>query len=61
MLIYIGVRHYYLRRKPGNPLAIPMHTLGIVPLMNGLLEWYANDATACGHLIYVHHWWDKLV
>ena len=23
--------------------------------------WYANDATACGHLMDVHCWWDKLI
>ena len=40
----------------GDPLAMPMYALGVVPLINALSDdfikqvWYADDATACGHL-----------
>ena len=43
-----------------DPLAMPMYTLGIVPLINGLSNdfikqvWYADDASACGRLMDVH-------
>ena len=51
----------------GNPLAMPMCALGAVPLINALSDdyikqvWYADDATACGRLIDVRHWWNRLV
>jgi len=55
----------------GDPLAMPMYVhnyaLGIVPLVNALSDdrmkqvWYADDATVCGQLMDVHHWWDRLV
>ena len=51
----------------GDPLAMPMYALGIIPLINALSDdhikqvWYADDATACGNLMGIHRWWDRLV
>ena len=51
----------------GDPLAMPMYALGVVPLINSLSDdlvnqvWYADDASACGCLSDVRRWWDKLV
>ena len=51
----------------GDPLAMPMYALGVVPLINSLSDdfvsqvWYADDATACGCLSDVRRWWDHLV
>ena len=50
----------------GDPLAMPMYALGVLPLINcisgDLMQvWYADDATACGSLSELHLWWDKLL
>ena len=51
----------------GNPLAMPMYALGVVPLINSLSAdfvsqvWYADDTTACRCLSDVRHWWDQHV
>ena len=51
----------------GDPLAMPMYALGTVPLINALSDdhikqvWYADDATACGSLMDIRRWWDRLV
>ena len=51
----------------GDPLAMPMYALGVVPLINALSDdsikqvWYADDASACGRLMDVRRWWDRLV
>ena len=51
----------------GDPLAMPMYALGTVPLINALRDdhikqvWYADDATACGNLLDIRRWWDRLV
>ena len=51
----------------GDPLAMPMYALGVIPLINALSDdfikqvWYADDAFACGRLIDVRQWWDRLV
>ena len=51
----------------GDPLAMPMYALGTIPLINALSDdrikqvWYTDDATACGRLMDVRRWWDRLV
>ena len=50
----------------GDPLAMPMYALGVLPLIDcisgDLMQvWYADDATACGSLSELHLWWDKLL
>ena len=50
-----------------DPLAMPMYALGTVPLINALSDdhikqvWNADDATACGSLMDICCWWDRLV
>ena len=51
----------------GDSLAMLMYALGTVPLINALRDdhikqvWYADDATACGSLMDIRRWWDRLV
>ena len=51
----------------GDPLAMPMYALGVVPLISALSDdfieqvWYADDVCACSRLMDVHQWWDRLV
>ena len=50
----------------GDPLAMPMYALGVLPLIDcisgDLMQvWYANDATACGSLSELRLWWNKLL
>ena len=50
----------------GDPLAMPMYALGVLPLIDyvsgDLMQvWYADDATACGSLSEIRLWWDKLL
>jgi len=51
----------------GDPLAMPMYALGIVPLIQRLAEfevsqmWYADDASAGGSLLNLRSWWDYVV
>ena len=50
----------------GDPLAMPMFALGVLPLIDcisgDLMQvWYADDATACGSLSEIRLWWDKLL
>ena len=48
-----------------DPLAMPMYAIALVPLIHHLTNnvkqvWYADDACACGRLLDLRHWWDKL-
>ena len=50
----------------GDPLAMPMYALAILPLIlhvNHDIDqvWYADDATAIGKITNLRTWWDKLV
>eukprot|EP00731_Ephydatia_muelleri_P031762 Em0023g269a len=50
----------------GDPLAMPMYALAILPLIRHIADnvqeaWYADDATATGSLKNLRTWWDKLV
>ena len=51
----------------GDPLAMPMYALGVVPLIRQLAVikvsqlWYADDASAGGSLRGLCSWWDRLV
>ena len=42
-----------------------MYALGTIPLINILSDsrvkqaWYADDASACGGLLDIRHWWDN--
>jgi hypothetical protein len=50
----------------GDPLAMPLYALSLMPLiheLHGLAHqiWYADDAQATGRLIALRHWWDTLV
>ena len=49
----------------GDPLAMPMYALGIVPLIRQLGHlarqlWFADDASAGGSLVNLQAWWEKL-
>ena len=51
----------------GDPLAMPMYALATIPLINHLGSvpntkqvWYADDASADGHLSSLRTWWDRL-
>ena len=50
----------------GDPLAMAMYAIGILPLINQLQStdakqvWFADDATASGRLEQLHEWWVKL-
>ena len=51
----------------GDPLAMAMYAIGILPLIQRLSSddtkqaWYADDAAACGDLEHLRSWWDQLV
>ena len=50
----------------GDPLAMSMYALAIMPLINELKKdilcqiWYADDSAASGSLSDVREWWNKL-
>ena len=50
----------------GDPLAMAMYALGVTPLIRAVSTpgadqvWYANDATAGGHLQPLRTWWDRV-
>ena len=49
----------------GDPLAMAMYALALVPMITYLSDivkqvWYADDAAAAGHLIDLRTWWDNL-
>ena len=49
----------------GDPLAMPMYAIAMIPLIRRLTEgitqvWYADDACACGRLSDLRLWWDQL-
>ena len=47
----------------GDPLAMAMYAIGIIPLIQKLSSkrtkqvWYAYDAAACGDLSHLRSWW----
>ena len=50
----------------GDPLAMPMYAIAILPLVRQLppivnQAWYADDATAAGSLTSLRTWWDELL
>ena len=50
----------------GDPLAMGMYALGILPLIKQLDDlvkqvWFADDASAGGKLAQLREWWDKLL
>ena len=51
----------------GDPLAMAMYALAVVPLLHaiatqGALQvWFADDASAGGRLLALRSWWDALV
>ena len=51
----------------GDPLAMAMYAIGILPLIHRLKEesvkqvWYADDATAGAQLTHLRAWWDHMV
>ena len=49
----------------GDPLAMPMYAIAMIPLIRCLnydvtQVCYADDACACGRLYSLHQWWDQL-
>ena len=49
----------------GDPLAMPMYALAILPLSERLPSdvtqvCYADDACACGSIVQLCHWWECL-
>ena len=52
----------------GDPLAMPMYAIALLPLIKKVnphcsvtQAWYADDASATGHLSDLRSWWDALV
>ena len=45
----------------GDPLAMVMYAVGILPLIRHLNQLTADDAAAIGQLQHLHQWWDELV
>ena len=50
----------------GDPLAMAMYAIGILPLIHRLDQpvkqvWYADDASAGGSLHHLHSWWNQLL
>ena len=51
----------------GDPLAMVMYALGVLPLIYQLNQhsvsqvWYADDAAALGTIQHLRKWWDKLM
>ena len=50
----------------GDPLAMPMYAIAILPLVRQLppivnQAWYADDDTAAGSLTSLRTWWDELL
>ena len=52
----------------GDPLAMPMHAMATIPLINHLSSvadvkqvWYADDASVVGRLNPIRQWWDQWV
>ena len=49
----------------GDPLAMSMYALGILPLIHKLkakkLVWFADDAAASDSLVNLHAWWSTLL
>ena len=50
----------------GDPLAMGMYALGILPLIRKLDHlakqvWFADDASTSGKLYQLREWWDKIV
>ncbi len=51
----------------GDPLAMAMYALGVLPLAKGLTTpntrqvWFTDDTAAGGHLNALRHYWDLLL
>ena len=52
----------------GDPLAMPMYAIALLPLIEGVnpeqsvtQTWYADDATAAGKIRKLKDWWNALV
>ena len=52
----------------GDPLAMPMYVIALLPLIEGVnpeqsvtQTWYADDATAAGKIRKLKDWWNALV
>ena len=48
-----------------DPLAMPLYALATLPLSDRLPNtvtqvWYADDVCACGSIVKLHDWWDRL-
>ena len=53
------------RKTRGDPLAMPMYALATLPLSDQLPKtvtqvWYADDVCACGSIVKLRDWWDRL-
>ncbi|MDA8031676.1 MAG: hypothetical protein MPK62_11250 [Alphaproteobacteria bacterium] len=51
----------------GDPLAMAMYAIATIPLIHQLSKvaslkqvWFADDATAGGHIQELKRWWDRL-
>ena len=50
----------------GDPLAMAMYALGVTPLIQAVCStgvkqiWFADDASAGGHISQLRSWWDRL-
>ena len=52
----------------GDPLAMPMYALAIIPLIRNLKDsvsdinrvWYVDDASGAGMITRLREWWDQL-
>ena len=51
----------------GDPIAMTLYALATIPLINRLAStpdvkqvWYADDASAAGHITSLRRWWENL-
>ena len=70
--IYRSTSHLFidgsslLSQEQGDPLAMPMYAIGIIPVIRQMMGmarqvWYADDAAAGGSLLQLKNWWSGLL
>ena len=67
--LFIDGKHLFSSEgtTQGDPLAMAMYTISVVPLIDAIRDceirqaWFADDATAAGSLTGLRKWWSALV